>query len=896
MKRIQLASAIAVAAALTMASCDSSKEIEFSEAGRITLTGELGQPPVTRTQIDIEPTEDGSLGIMWSVGDKIGVFGGTTENAEFEGNFTTAVTSGLFSGSMDARDNPKFAYYPYTKGCTDYKKIPVTVANIQYYTGETSIAANDIKASDTPVRASDGIYRFIFKPMVAILKFQVAFNGLAGIDADETLNAIVVKSSDTEKALTGNFTMNLAELSAGLMPVTEGTYSSIRVNLTDADGNGKSVARKVVAYASIAPCLKTGDAVEVMLLTDKHTVKFDVTALQDFKAGFCYDVPLDLSNLKPENNLQIFDPTAESPELRSFSFEVANNAGKILAREAYYEWTSTETTLHSVTSKTLELDQTTGNIEGFIPYLYDFKLIPTFTTSKGAVVTVNGQVQTSGESEVDFSSAEPVVYSVSNGLETKEYKVSVTNTGLPVVVLDINQETVNNVTSKDILLGTVNITGKEGDWTKSDVLTIYKDGVKQMTDVCSVKTRGNSSRGLPKKPVNIKLSDDISVLGMKAHDRWCLVASQFDKTMMRNAFTYHLANEIQDHFTDAAGTENVLGKGLVWNPHGETVEVVMNGIHVGTYYLCEHIKINKNRLKLTHKKVDKVLENNADAKVADCGFLIEMSTDEKENRTNTARRKVPIAFKDLDITAYPTIAEEFMAFVNDFDENLYQGARYIDNNDPTTAREYFDKAYEKLDINSMIDWWIINELAMNDEMQWPKSAFAYKDGDGKYFAGPVWDFDYQTYVNIEKYNTSSIIKNMEAEHLSTKYWGEVVPYKFTDLGGYSALMYQRTNSASSSPYGWYPWLFKDPYFVARVKARWNSLYNSVLQNQSSVIAQMGKEREKAAESNWKIWNIKYLHAGNSGDEYDFTYPEAIQNFNEVFEKRREGLNTAINNL
>lgn len=390
MKRIQLASAIAVAAALTMASCDSSKEIEFSEAGRITLTGELGQPPVTRTQIDIEPTEDGSLGIMWSVGDKIGVFGGTTENAEFEGNFTTAVTSGLFSGSMDARDNPKFAYYPYTKGCTDYKKIPVTVANIQYYTGETSIAANDIKASDTPVRASDGSYRFIFKPMVAILKFQVAFNGLAGIDTDETLNAIIVKSSDTEKALTGNFTMNLAELSAGLMPVTEGTYSSIRVNLTDADGNGKSVARKVVAYASIAPCLKTGDAVEVMLLTDKHTVKFDVTALQDFKAGFCYDVPLDLSNLKPENNLQIFDPTAESPELRSFSFEVANNAGKILAREAYYEWTSTETTLHSVTSKTLELDQTTGNIEGFIPYLYDFKLIPTFTTSKGAVVTVNG--------------------------------------------------------------------------------------------------------------------------------------------------------------------------------------------------------------------------------------------------------------------------------------------------------------------------------------------------------------------------------------------------------------------------------------------------------------------------------------------------------------------------
>ncbi len=886
MKRIQLASAVAVAVVLTIASCDSSQEVEFSDTEMITLTGELGQTPVTRTQLDTEPTEDGSLGILWSASDKIGVFGNSTSNAEFEGTFTTAVSTGLFSGSMNAGDNPKFAYYPYVKEATDSKAIPVTVSSVQYYTDETSIAANDVKASDTPVKTSDGSYRFIFNPMVSILRFEVAFNGLDGIDNDEALNALVVKSTDAERMLTGNFTMNLTDLSAGLTPVAEETYSSIRVNLSDASGNGKSVAGKVVAYASIAPNLKVSDAIEVLLLTDKHTVKFNVTALQDFKAGYCYDVPLDLGNLKSENNLQIFDSTAESPELRSFSFKVANNTGKILATEAYYVGNSTETTLHTVTEKSLEINQTTGNIDGFIPYLYDFKLIPTFTTSKGAAVTVGGQVQTSGESEVDFSSSEPVVYTVTNGLETKEYKVSVTNTGLPVVVLDINQETVNNVTSDDILLGTVKITGKEGDWTKSDKISIYKDGENQLTDICSIRTRGNSSRLWPKKPVNIKLSDDLSVLGMKAHDHWCLVASQFDKSMMRNAFTYQLANEIQEHFTDEAGTENTLGKGLVYNPHGETVEVVMNGIHVGTYFLCEHVKINKNRLDLKHKKVDKVLEKKADAKVADCGFLFEMSSDE-DNIIRTTRRQVPITFKDADeITT--SLTTEIMAYINDFDENLYQGAICIDRNDQTTAREYFDKAYEKLDINSMIDWWIINELAMNDEMQWPKSAFAYKDGDGKFFAGPVWDFDYQTYVNIDKYNSSSVIRQMED-------W-EPVPYKFTNLGGYSALMYQRTSSKSESPYGWYPWLFKDPYFVERVKVRWNSLYNSVFQNQSEKIAQMGKEREKAAESNWKIWSINYSHSGNCGDEYGMTYQETIESFKSVFEKRRDGLNTAINNL
>lgn len=886
MKRIQLASAFAVAAALTMTSCENNQEIEFSEAGTITLTGELAQPPVTRTQIDIEPTADGSLGILWSVGDRIGVFGGTTANAEFEGTFTTAASTGLFSGQMNAGDNPEFAYYPYVKDAADSKAIPVTVASVQYYTDETSIASNDIKASDTPVKTDDGSYRFIFKPMVSILKFQVAFSGLEGIDTDETLVAIVVESTEAERTLTGNFTMNLRELSTGMAPVAEQTYSSVRVNLTDADGKGKSVARKVIAYASIAPEIKTGDAIEIRLLTDRHTVIFNVKAVQDFKAGCCYDIPLDLGNLKPGNNLRIVDPAAESPELKSFSFKVADNAGKILANEAYYEGTSTETTVHSVTEKVLEIDQTAGTVEAFIPYLYDFKLIPTFTTSKGATVTVGGQVQTSGESEVDFSSSEPVVYTVSNGSETKEYKVSITNTGLPIVVLDIDQEAVNSVTSDDILLGIVNITGKEGDWTKADKISIYNNGEKQLTDICSIRTRGNSSRLWPKKPVNIKLSDDMSVLGMKAHDRWCLVASQFDKTMMRNAFTYRLANEVQDHFTDAAGTENELGKGLIWNPHGETVEVVMNGIHVGTYFLCEHIKINKNRLALTNKKVEKAVDKNPDAKVADCGFLFEMSTDESDT-IRTTRRQVPISFKDAD-NITESLTTEIMTYINDFDENLYQGSRCIDRKDQDKAREYFDKAYEKLDINSMIDWWIINELAMNDEMQWPKSAFAYKDGDGKFFAGPVWDFDYQTYVNIEKYNSSSIIKQMEQ-------W-EPVPYKFTNLGGYSALMYQRTSSKSPSPYGWYPWLFKDPYFVARVKTRWNSLYNTVFQNQSTVIAQMGKDLEKAAEANWKIWNIEYRHDGNCGDEYDFTYPEAIENFNSVFEKRRDGLNTAINKL
>lgn len=885
MKRTYLAHALAALAALMMTSCASDSELREQWTEEFRLTGEIAQTPLTRTQIDIEPTENGSLGILWSVGDEIGVFGNSTANARFKGTFTTAVSLGLFSGDMNSGDNPKFAYYPYVDGAADAKSIPVTIASVQTYTDETSIAAGDIKASDSPIQASDGSYRFIFKPMVSILKVKVAFNGLEGVGTDEKLKAIVIKSENPERVWAGDFTMDLTNLSAGLTPQAEKTYSSLKVNLTDGNGDGKNVTRDIVAYASIAPGIRKGDGIEIQLQTDRHTVKFNVTALQDFKAGACYDVPLDLDNLKPENNLQIIDPAADSPELTSFSFKVADNSGKILANEAYYEEGSTETTLHAVTEKTLGIDQTTGSVEGFIPYLYDFKLIPSFTTSKGAVVTVNGQVQTSGESEVDFSSSEPVTYTVSNGLETKEYKVSITNTGLPVVVLDIDQ----NIVTKDEKFGRfldyLDLTAKTGAFPTTDKIAIYegKGQVSLSMMDCGIRLRGNSSKEMPKKPVNIKLSDKVKVLGMNKHKRWCLIASEFDKTMMRNAFTYSLANEVQDHFTGEVGTE--LGKGLIYNPHGKPVEVVMNGLHVGTYFLCEHIKQGKQRLAIMDS-YDDVLESGTTPTMENCGFLMEMSTDEEVKNFYTSNRRLPVTVKDADNIAGTDLLNKLKTYFDTFESYIYSG---YNARNTAQARGYYDKAYEMIDINSMIDWWIINELAMNDEMQWPKSVFLYKNGTGKVFAGPVWDFDYQTYVNIEKFNSSSLIRQME-----NHYGWEPFPYKFT-TNGYESLVFKRGES-TGNPYVWYPYLFKDPVFVARVKVRWNSLYNSVLQNQSAVIAQMGKEREKAAESNWKIWNIEYFHAGNCGDEYDFTYPEAIENFNYVFEKRREGLNSAINSL
>ena len=61
-----------------------------------------------------------------------------------------------------------------------------------------------------------------------------------------------------------------------------------------------------------------------------------------------------------------------------------------------------------------------------------------------------------------------------------------------------------------------------------------------------------------------------------------------------------------------------------------------------------------------------------------------------------------------------------------------------------------------LDIPSLIDWWFVHELAMNAEYRHPKSVYMYIDGkDGKLCAGPVWDFDYQTFPNPDGINSIS---------------------------------------------------------------------------------------------------------------------------------------------
>jgi len=315
------------------------------------------------------------------------------------------------------------------------------------------------------------------------------------------------------------------------------------------------------------------------------------------------------------------------------------------------------------------------------PLAFDVtSLVPSFTTG-GSYVYVGRDIQYSGSSRQDFS--KPVTYLVGDN----EYTVYVYTSHLPVVCIETPGQSA--ITSKEV-------------WTENSAITIYDaDGKVNYSDKkLQIRGRGNTSWVFPKKPYALKLNKKAEILGMPQHKRWVLLANWLDRTLMRTETAFQISRE----------------SGLSWTPRGQFVELVLNGKHAGNYYLCEQIKVDKNRVN-----------------ISDGGFLMELDTYYDEvNKFKSAIRDLPYMFKEPDEDALqPEQFEWFQQYVNSMESELYREG-WPEN------REY--ASY--MDLESFADWWFVYELAKNSEPNHPKSCYMYKDPLGKLTAGPVWDFDY----------------------------------------------------------------------------------------------------------------------------------------------------------
>ena len=840
--------AIIAGCLLGMVSCQEEELIKNSSNGNVTILARMDDGIQTRTCVDNSSSGDAS-GILWSPKDQIGVYGDKgTKNALFESANTGNVAEAEFNGTLASGEYPTYAYYPYgaDNATSEITALKGNLKLEQTFDMTTGKLEGDYKVGTPTFKTYEGRYEFEFEHLFSLLKFDINATGTA-LEGD-ALESIILTLPEGRR-LGGKFTFDATSKAVTWTDDVTGT-NVLTMNWSDtpALASGKSYT----GYITCAPEIRTGNQIKITILTQKFKAEFTRTALVDFAANTSYTFPLSLENYK--NDMEV----TNRPVFTSFSFEAKNNTGKILEKKLVFNGNSTKPVDNAAEEMTVGRDSVTG----CIPYLHDFKLKPTFAVSDGTTVKIDGMEQTSGVSEVDFS--KPVLYTLSNGEETRTFTVVVTNSGLPVVVL-----TQSGGGSESWEEAGINVRSKDADWVKTDKMAVYNaDGSVDMEEAfCGIRLRGNSTQKFPKKPFAMKLVSKASVLGMPKHKRWVLLANWMDRTMLRNAVAFEVAHQ----------TENAYADGLGWNPHGYSVEVVMDGRHVGNYYLCEQIKIDGDRVDIKDCIEDIISDGNANPTMSDCGYLLEFDDNYDEVDKFRTARGLPCMFKD-EVTKYSAdIFNQVKARIEAVESNLEAGN--------------YEAAYSDLDINSVIDYFFIQELTFNDEYKHPKSVYMLIDGDGKLTAGPVWDFDWQTFINYDKVQAMNNKYGGTYDCRNTNEWlyGKS---KLAEKPWWPGSDYDYVND---QPYMWYPLLFKDANFRAKVQERWAVIYPQLLSVVAKIdeFAALNKVSEQFNYAMWPRVGLKNsVGSAFNGDE-DMSFDEAIATMKQAYTERLEWMNSSI---
>ena len=372
----------------------------------------------------------------------------------------------------------------------------------------------------------------------------------------------------------------------------------------------------------------------------------------------------------------------------------------------------------------------------------------------------------------------------------------------------------------------VGITSKT-EWLENcSIRIVDENGVEDLNVATSVRGRGNSTWTYPKKPYAIKLDSKSEVLGMPKHKRWVLLANWIDRTLLRNDIAFEMARRIME-----------------WAPRGKFVELYLNGEHQGNYYLCEQIKVDKNRVN-----IDELDEKTdfADETQITGGYLLEYDKYGPNDEINYFYSQVqnyPVTIKEPDEEVITSWEHPGYLYVQGYINNLEQ---LLEADKNALAR--WNEIDALIDVTSYIDWWLVHELVCNGEVIHPKSSYMFKKRDGKLCAGPAWDFDYGTF----RQNSNSLIL------LSSLY---------------------------------YKYLFKYPEFKLAVKERWTEV-KDVLADIDNYISEQADLIRASNEVNISKWPITQTV---NRDE-NMTFDEAVESMRAVLKDRMKLVVDYISNL
>ncbi len=312
----------------------------------------------------------------------------------------------------------------------------------------------------------------------------------------------------------------------------------------------------------------------------------------------------------------------------------------------------------------------------------------------------------------------------SDGVSDKKTNVMLKNmlfVAYSVPVVDVNID--ESLGSIDAMNGdSKHNTECYGDMTVNipeDYKSEYSD--KELTtqtyELEYIRGRGNSTWDNDKKPYKVKLKKKAELLGMGANKHWGLIANYFDYTLIRNKYTYWLGAKL----------------GMEYTPKCVPVDVVMNGSYLGSYCLSELVRIDTNRVDL-----DELDESVTSGEELTGGYLLNCDIEPKNSSFTINYKDGQSAYYSVESPDFDeTMVPEQLDYIKNYVQNIYD-AVYSDDFRDKEGVPYS----EYLDVDAMVDYYIIQGTSNNGDAFGNGSTYLYKKRGGKLCWGPLWDFDY----------------------------------------------------------------------------------------------------------------------------------------------------------
>jgi len=296
--------------------------------------------------------------------------------------------------------------------------------------------------------------------------------------------------------------------------------------------------------------------------------------------------------------------------------------------------------------------------------------------------------------------------------------ISLDSTELPLVMINtLGQQIIPDV--KINALMDIKFNGPGNTTHVSDPSNIYSGNI-------GIEIRGATSSGYPQKPYNIETrlasgaNNNVSILGMPAENDWVLISNYNDRSLIRNTLAYKLFGEMGNYSVRTS-----------------LCEVLVDSAYKGIYVFGEKMKRDNNRLNIAKLTTS---DNAGDQLTG--GYILEQNYWDSNNSFQS--NYSPIDHPGFDVhfvykePGADSITVPQKSYIASFIDSL-EDALYSPNFADTTL------GYRKyLDTKSFIDYFLINELARNND-GFKKSVFFHKNKfskGGKLKAGPVWDFDW----------------------------------------------------------------------------------------------------------------------------------------------------------